>query len=150
MCHPHKNPKLLPRKWARTSVVILSQHPHNLNVQIRRAQIACTAKDSSCPTSDKCRWVEGSVHHGESEVKTKGTGQRTAPPLRLAIGEAGCYVRRIALRLAIKAIQPPFSNFAHTLSRNVNDVSWRFEPAHRSATPYHSTSNYKLLKTIQC
>ena len=35
-CHktPHKNPKLLPAKWAKTSVVILLQHPHNPNVQI--------------------------------------------------------------------------------------------------------------------
>lgn len=29
----HKNPKLLPDKWAKTSVVILLQHPHNLKVQ---------------------------------------------------------------------------------------------------------------------
>ena len=29
----HKNPKLLPDKWAKTSVVILLQHPHNRKVQ---------------------------------------------------------------------------------------------------------------------
>jgi len=29
----HKNPKLLPVKWAKTSIAILLQHPHNLNVQ---------------------------------------------------------------------------------------------------------------------
>ena len=31
----HKNPKLLPDKWARTSIVTFSQHPHNVKVQIR-------------------------------------------------------------------------------------------------------------------
>ena len=42
----HKNPNLLPVKWAKTSIVILLQHTHNLKVQIRtlrRAQTECTA-----------------------------------------------------------------------------------------------------------
>ena len=46
------------------------------------------------------------VCHGEET--TNGTGQRTAPPLSLAKGRLVVLSGRIAPRMTIKAIQPPF------------------------------------------
>jgi hypothetical protein len=52
----HKNPNLLPHKWAKTSVVIVLQHPHNLKVEI--------------PAPAEAQTINADVCHGEREVTT--------------------------------------------------------------------------------
>lgn len=64
-------------------------------------------------------WVVEMLCHGEET--TNGTGQRTAPPLSLAIGEAGCFVRQNCPRNDDQSYAASlFSNCSHS-DRNVNE-----------------------------
>ena len=62
----HKIPKILPDKWAQTSVVILLQHPHNLKVQ----------KPNLTTSPDSMHCEQRASHILESHLSVSDSGCR--------------------------------------------------------------------------